>query len=206
MERKIEYLVSNENFGIYDGIYKNTSIFKSKKVKDKGLPYVVTLKNTSEEKKEAAIFGFNKHSLKPNFGNDEYVQISSKHCDYDMLLCESLKGFYFEEIYIQSHNAEQVFLPFNFHAYEANGRKVSMPTFPRLDPEQNIKNIAFLKCGFNISSETFFKIQILPKTEVIFTFYEPTLMIVPSIARRKILKIKNSIKNIYNKIIKTKIK
>lgn len=126
------------------------------------------IKNNSKDKKQARLFGYSNNHLKPNFGTDNEVEVSSLigFIDYPFLLSESaLNPFDIEHIRLASKNKNQLVKLFRVEEIHSTSKSSSLIyTESHYDKKQVQKNINDIKLPRPI--------KINSKTELLF-FMEP---------------------------------
>lgn len=112
-----------------------------------------------------------------NYGNLPSITITMDNgaITYGQFL-ESIKSEPFKVglIYLQSANANQPFKALTIGYTEANGRTVTLPVTPRVDPMQNQTGVTIVRYQFPINAWTSITTTILPEATLSLAIYPST--------------------------------
>lgn len=141
--------------GTNDGqVYSNANPANS-------IPYVLNIANsTTSDVSSVVILGANDNSVgATNFGNAAAITITKQgNVNYQSFL-ESIKStpFRIGMIHLQSSNTSQPFQSLTFVNQDQNGRTLSTPIIPVLDPMQQQSGVTIIRQQFVV--DAFFEIQ-----------------------------------------------
>jgi hypothetical protein len=140
------------------------------------LPYIINVANsTASDVSDVQILGANSATFgATNFGNAAAITITMDNGDvtYTEFL-ESIKSTPFKVglMYIQSSNTSQPFKQITVEYRNANGRKVTFPINPALDPMQNQAGVTIVRTQFAINAFTKMLTTILASATLTLRLY-----------------------------------
>jgi len=140
------------------------------------LPFIVNIANsTAGDVANVQVLGSNSNLFgATNFGNPAAITITMDNGDvtYTEFL-ESIKSEPFKVglMYLQSANASQPFKQLNIEYREPNGRKVTLPVTPALDPMQQQSGVTIVRHKFPVNAFTKITTTILASATLTMRFY-----------------------------------
>ena len=144
------------------------------------LPFNINIQNTtSTDVQNVIILNANATTAAgvTNFGNvaDIIITMDNGAITYGQFL-ESIKSEPFKVglIYLQSSNANQPYKSLTIGYTEANGRTVTLPVTPRVDPMQNQSGVTIVRYQFPINSWTSITTTILGSATLSLAIYPST--------------------------------
>ena len=135
---------------------------------NESIPYVLTISNKSDKIKTVNLFSMNEKQDK-----DLEIKInSSRYCSYESLKLELLVSpIRVKIIHLFSKNMVQLFKDIEVISYKNNGVTTTENIKPRLDPLQNQSCVTIVRTNLILNSFTMMNFELLPNTEIIFSFY-----------------------------------
>ena len=135
---------------------------------NESIPYVLTISNKSDKIKTVNLFSMNEKQDK-----DLEIKInSSRYCSYESLKLELLVSpISVKIIHLFSKNMVQLFKDIEVISYKNNGVTTTENIKPRLDPMQNQSCVTIVRTNLILNSFTMMNFELLPNTEIIFSFY-----------------------------------
>lgn len=140
------------------------------------LPFILNIANsTTDDVTSVAILGANSNLFgATNFGNNVAITITMDNGDvtYTEFL-ESIKSEPFKVglMYLQSSTANQPFKQITIEYREPNGRKVTMPVTPNLDPMQQQASVTIVRHQFPVNAFTKLTTTILASATLTLRLY-----------------------------------
>jgi hypothetical protein len=140
------------------------------------LPFIINVANsTASDVASVQVLGSNSNLFgATNFGNPASITITMDNGDvtYTEFL-ESIKSEPFKVglMYLQSANTSQPFKQLNIEYREPNGRKVTLPVTPALDPMQQQGGVTIVRHKFPVNAFTKITTTILASATLTMRFY-----------------------------------
>lgn len=140
------------------------------------LPFIINVANsTTTDVTGVKILGANSNLYNAtNFGNDAAITITMDNDDvtYTEFL-ESIKSEPFKVglMYLQSANTSQPYKQFTIAYREPNGRKVTLPVTPALDPMQQQSSVVIVRHQFPVNAFTQITTTILASATLTMRLY-----------------------------------
>jgi len=140
------------------------------------LPFIVNVENTTAaDVASVNILGSNSNLFgATNFGNPAAIVITMDNGDvtYTEFL-ESIKSEPFKVglLYLQSANTSQPFKQITIEYREPNGRKVTLPVTPALDPMQQQSTVTIVRHQFPVNAFTKLQTTILASATLTLRLY-----------------------------------
>lgn len=140
------------------------------------LPFIVNVQNTTaSDVANVSILGANSNTFgSTNFGNPVAIVITMDNGDitYTEFL-ESIKSEPFKVglMYLQSSNTSQPFKQLTVEYREPNGRKVTLPVTPALDPMQQQAGVTIVRYQFPVNAFTKMSTTILASATLTLRLY-----------------------------------
>ena len=172
---------ANENYSNYDGWSNavadpyNYAEGESTEAKA-SLPFIINIANSTEsDVSSVVVLGSNSNLYgATNFGNAAAITITMDNGDvtYTEFL-ESIKSEPFKVglMYLQSANANQPFKQLTIEYREPNGRKVTLPVTPALDPMQQQSGVTIVRHKFPVNAFTKLSTTILASATLTMRLY-----------------------------------
>ena len=175
---------ANESYSNYDGWsnavqdqynYADDYVQESAEAKA-SLPFIVNIANsTAADVANVVVLGSNSNLFgATNFGNPAAITITMDNGDvtYTEFL-ESIKSEPFKVglMYLQSANANQPFKQLTIEYREPNGRKVTLPVTPALDPMQQQSGVTIVRHKFPVNAFTKISTTILASATLTMRLY-----------------------------------
>jgi hypothetical protein len=143
------------------------------------LPFIINVANsTASDVANVVILGSNANLYNAtNFGNAAAITITMDNGDitYTEFL-ESIKSEPFKVgmMYLQSSNTDQPFKQLTVEYREPNGRKVTLPVTPALDPMQQQAGVTVVEYEFPVNAFTEIQTTILASATLVMRLYPKT--------------------------------
>lgn len=143
------------------------------------LPFIINVANsTASDVSGVVILGSNSNLYNAtNFGNPASITITMDNGDitYTEFL-ESIKSEPFKVglMYLQSSNTSQPFKQITVEYREPNGRKVTLPVTPALDPMQQQAGVTVVEYEFPVNAFTELQTTILASATLTMRLYPKT--------------------------------
>jgi hypothetical protein len=172
---------ANENYSNYDGWSNavadpyNYAEGESTEAKA-SLPFIINIANsTTADVSSVVVLGANSNLFgATNYGNAAAITITMDNGDvtYTEFL-ESIKSEPFKVglMYLQSANANQPFKQLTIEYREPNGRKVTLPVTPALDPMQQQSGVTIVRHKFPVNAFTKLTTTILGSATLTMRLY-----------------------------------
>lgn len=160
----------------YDSGYNYADAPASLDVVKSSLPFIINIENTTaSDVASVAILGSNSNLFgATNFGNPAAIVITMDNGDvtYTEFL-ESVKSEPFKVglMYLQSANASQPFKQITLEYREPNGRKVTLPITPALDPMQQQSGVTIVRHQYPVNAFTKLTTTILASATLTLRLY-----------------------------------
>ena len=172
---------ANENFSNYDGWSNFTDDYNyadggSEATALSSLPYVININNSTTAAVSNVTFlnaNLAGNATAPAFGNAAAISITMDGTVTYAEFLQDVKSSPFKvgQMYLQSDNAAQPFKALTITNREANGRTVTLPINPRLDPMQNQAGVSIVRTSFTVNSFTAISTTILGSATLIVSLY-----------------------------------
>jgi hypothetical protein len=159
----------NDDYNYADGNSAETEALAS-------LPFVINIANsTTNDVSSVTILGSNGALFgATNYGNNAAITITMDNGDvtYTEFL-ESIKSEPFKVgmMYLQSSNTSQPFKQLTITYKETNGRKVTLPISPALDPMQQQSGVTIVRHQFPVNAFTSISTTILASATLTMRLY-----------------------------------
>ena len=173
---------ANENYSNYDGWSNavqdsyNYADDEAGQEAKASLPFIINIANsTTADVSSVVVLGSNSNLFgATNFGNAAAITITMENGDvtYTEFL-ESVKSEPFKVglMYLQSANANQPFKQLTIEYREPNGRKVTLPVTPALDPMQQQSGVTIVRHKFPVNAFTKLSTTILGSATLTMRLY-----------------------------------
>jgi hypothetical protein len=140
------------------------------------LPFIVNIANsTTDDVASVSILGANSNLFgATNFGNVAAITITMDNGDVSYTeFLESIKSEPFKVglMYLQSADANQPFKQITIEYREPNGRKVTLPVTPALDPMQQQSSVTIVNHKFPVNAFTKLSTTILASATLTLRLY-----------------------------------
>jgi hypothetical protein len=139
------------------------------------LPFVINIANsTTVDVASVVILSANLGGTAPNFNNDVAITITMDNGDVTYAeFLQDIKSSPFKVgmMYLQSANTSQPFKALTITHRESNGRKVTLPVNPALDPMQQQSTVSIVKAQFPVNAYTSITTTILASATLIMRLY-----------------------------------
>jgi len=174
---------ANENYSNYDGWsnavqdgYDYADDYDSSAEAKASLPFIINIANsTAADVANVVVLGSNSNLFgATNFGNVAAITITMDNGDVSYTeFLESIKSEPFKTglMYLQSANANQPFKQLTIEYREPNGRKVTLPVTPALDPMQQQSGVTIVRHKFPVNAFTKISTTILASATLTMRLY-----------------------------------
>jgi len=178
---------ANENYSNYNGWdsldgggydYADDYNYASEGVGEEAkasLPYILNISNSTTDDVSSVVFlGTNGNLLASNFGNPAAITITMDNGTVtytEFLQSITNQPFKVGLMYLQSANTSQPFRQLVITYKEPNGRQVTLPVSPALDPMQQQGGVTIVRHKFPVNAFTSITTTILASATLTVRFY-----------------------------------
>lgn len=139
------------------------------------LPFIINIANsTTVDVSNVVVLNANGGGTAPNFNNSAAITITMDNGDVTYAeFLQDIKSSPFKVgmMYLQSANANQPFKSLIITHREANGRKVTLPVNPALDPMQQQSGVSIVRAQFPVNAFTSITTTILASATLTMRLY-----------------------------------